>query len=211
LSHPSCRSLLQRISTRYHIEPLDLEGTHEYVAAALKMAGAENGQKIFANNVVKAIHHYSEGYPRMINILADNVLLLAYSRGQRKITPSMVKESYDELRPESAFAKDALQTSEALEIEKSDPLQIRRRLKWAAILFFLIALLAASVSHQGRNTLRRLTNLIPLNHQRTADKIGQEQILVRKKIGHRTGDGHKSASSGAVELRTDERTPDSKD
>ena len=100
LSQLRCRALLQRIVARYHMNPLDLKGTQEYVADALKMAGAENPRGLLPNSAVKAIHEYSEGYPRMINILADNVLLSAYSSRQRRATPAMVKECYDRLRPE---------------------------------------------------------------------------------------------------------------
>ncbi|MDY6989247.1 MAG: AAA family ATPase [Thermodesulfobacteriota bacterium] len=115
LSQPRCRALLQRIGTRYHMDPLDLKGTQEYVAHALKMAGVEDPQGILPNSAVKAIHEYSEGYPRMINILADNVLLSAYLRKQSKATPAMVKESYDRLRPEGSSSTSQIESAVAEE------------------------------------------------------------------------------------------------
>jgi len=98
LSEPRCRPLLQRISVRYHIPPLDVKETKEYVMTRLKKAGSKRAEEIFPNKTIDAIHQYSEGYPRMINILADNSLLLGYSKGESEISPGMVKSCFQDLR-----------------------------------------------------------------------------------------------------------------
>jgi type II secretory pathway predicted ATPase ExeA/LysM repeat protein len=98
LSEPRCRPLLQRISVRYHIPPLDVKETKEYVMTRLQKAGSKRGEEIFPNKTIDAVHQYSQGYPRMINILADNALLLGYSKGEGKITPAMIKSCYQDLR-----------------------------------------------------------------------------------------------------------------
>ena len=84
---------------------LELNGTRDYILKRLKMAGVEDGYKIFNKNVIKAIHLYSRGYPRMINILADNVLLLGYSNGTKKIRPSMIQDCYEDLQLNGSFPK----------------------------------------------------------------------------------------------------------
>lgn len=192
LSQPRCRSLRQRISIRYHIKPLDLEGTQEYIATALKMAGAEHGHKLFANDVVKAIHQYSGGYPRTINILADNLLLLGYSRGKRKITASMVNECHDDLQLDSSSMRRSPPKSEHTEIKTAEPFQLsRRHLKWAAVLFFIMAVLAVAVSQHGKTVFRRLTALIPVSYHSAPDKTTPKEVSVRKKIVQKTQDGTK--------------------
>ena len=98
LNSMECRPLLQRISVRYHIKPLDQKGTGDYILARLRMAGVEDGTRIFSRNTIKEIYKCSGGFPRMINILADNILLLGYSRGEKKLTPGMVKECYNDLQ-----------------------------------------------------------------------------------------------------------------
>jgi general secretion pathway protein A len=100
LSDPKCRALLQRISIRYQIKPLSPEGTEEYITKRLKVAGARKADEIFSESVRKAIHEYSKGYPRMINILSDNLLLLGYARGDRRLTPAMVRECFEDLKLE---------------------------------------------------------------------------------------------------------------
>jgi general secretion pathway protein A len=98
LSEPRCRPLLQRISVRYHIPPLDGKETREYITTRLKKAGSRRAGEIFSDKAVNAIHEYSQGYPRMINILADNALLLGYSKGESKVSSAMVKSCYQDLR-----------------------------------------------------------------------------------------------------------------
>jgi len=97
LSETRCRPLLQRISVRHHISPLDLKETGEYVATRLKVAGARNPDGIFPAGTIRALHHFSKGYPRMINILADNALLSAYSKGAKRVTTRMIEQSSEDL------------------------------------------------------------------------------------------------------------------
>jgi hypothetical protein len=58
LNQPRCRPLLQRISIRYHISAHDEAGSLEYVSTRLKLAGAENPEKVFPRNVARTIFRY---------------------------------------------------------------------------------------------------------------------------------------------------------
>ena len=68
LRNDKCRPLLQRISIRYHINPLSVIETEAYIKTRLKVAGSRD-TKIFSKEVIRAIHKYAQGYPRMINCL----------------------------------------------------------------------------------------------------------------------------------------------
>ena len=149
LSQPQSRALLQRINTRYHILPLDRQSTHEYILKRLEMAGAKNKHKILTKNVIDAIYKYSEGYPRMINILADNVLLLGYARGTRKIQPTMVRECYEDLRLEVALPKTISPELQGQEVKNQ---RVHRRnwgWKWAAMLILPAAISASAIIWHG--------------------------------------------------------------
>ena len=165
LSQPICRPLLQRISIRYHIRPLDQEDTREYITTRLKVAGAANGSKIFSKNVIEAIHQYSEGYPRLINILADNVLLLGYSRGEKKITPAMVNQSYQDMKLNGSVSK----SPEQYEIRTGEQVHTGSYWKWAVLLFFAAIFTAAVMSQEGQNLVRRMTRLIPISFRAPKD------------------------------------------
>jgi len=94
LAEPECLPLLQRIAIRYHIAPLDLEGTIGYIIARLRVAGLDDANGLFSERAMGALFQYSGGYPRLINILADNALLLGYSKGELRISQDMIRESH---------------------------------------------------------------------------------------------------------------------
>jgi general secretion pathway protein A len=94
IEDPQFKDLLDQIVSRYQIAPLDLKGTEEYVNSRLRTAGASGEEDIFTEKAIQALYAYSQGYPRVINVLADNCLILGYSKGQRRITASMVAQCH---------------------------------------------------------------------------------------------------------------------
>jgi len=195
LSEPRCRALLQRISYRYHIPPLDFEGTRGYLGTRLKIAGARKGNDIFSQSAIEAIHHCSQGYPRVINILADNSLLLGYSEGKRKITASMVRQSYEDMSLKDVFPRNGLKTPEPYETKKVKQIDIGRFWKWAAVLFFVVVLVIMGVSQRARNALWELFRLKQAHHQVFSDGITKQHLLVEKE---RNGEAGRSASNKEI-------------
>ena len=98
LIDPRCKALFQRVSVQYHLKPLDQKAVGEYIQTRLKAAGAKNPEKIIPESVANVIYRYSGGYPREINSIADNVLLLGYVAEKKKITPQMVTEYCEEMK-----------------------------------------------------------------------------------------------------------------
>jgi len=154
LSHPECRPLLQRISIRYHINPLHMTETEAYIKTRLKSAGAGD-TKIFSKKVIRAIHSYARGYPRMVNILCDNVLLLGYSKGKKHITVEMIEECYNDLQlPESFLQKD---TDSKINQESKAPVSIKKipYLRAAVLTVLLFAFLTVgSFTSLGQKYLK---------------------------------------------------------
>ncbi len=181
LSKPICKPLLQRISIRYHIEPLDLGGTQEYITTRLKVAGAENGYKIFPKNVIKAIHLYSKGYPRTINILADNALLLGYSKGRKKITRAMVKTCYQDISIARVLSRKRHQNKETSDVKKTATSHPRSYWKWAAILLMILTVIFA-MGTKGQDIVGSIAGLIPTYTQppfKEASKYTQSKSVVQ--------------------------------
>ena len=92
------RQLNQRIALRYHLEPLDLEMTREYIHFRLRVAGGME-QVHFTPAAVQHIHEFSHGIPRLINVTCDKSLLAAYVSESRVVTPSLVKTALADLEP----------------------------------------------------------------------------------------------------------------
>jgi general secretion pathway protein A len=113
LSEPRCRPLLQRISVRHHIKPLDFDAVREYVLTRMRIAGCKDASKIFPKETIRALHRLSGGYPRLINVLADNALLVGYTRETRKIPPSIIEECSRDMRLDRSLPERPREVPEA--------------------------------------------------------------------------------------------------
>jgi general secretion pathway protein A len=158
LRAPECQVLAQRISQRYDIPPLDSEGTRLYLSTRLKTAGAKDERGIFSEEAIRALHRYSGGYPRKINILADNALLMGYGKGMRKIPGSVVEQVYREsligLAEKQTWGTDP--ASKIQETEKSPS----RLLKWALAALLVLLFLFAGGTATGRELISHMAGYL---------------------------------------------------
>jgi general secretion pathway protein A len=88
LRSPELRQLDQRVSIRYELKPLTREETSAYIAHRLTIAGG--GIVSFAPKALDLVHRYTDGIPRLINLVCDRALLGGYSARTSRITPDMV-------------------------------------------------------------------------------------------------------------------------
>ncbi|MGA6984158.1 MAG: AAA family ATPase [Candidatus Sulfotelmatobacter sp.] len=84
------RQLKQRIALRSHLEALDLTETKGYIERRLQLAGSPNPAGIFPEKTVAAIHRHSRGFPRLINTICENALVVAYAKQQASVTPEII-------------------------------------------------------------------------------------------------------------------------
>ena len=77
LAKPSLLQLRQRITVSTHLSALNREETEQYIAHRIRVAGG-GGMLIFDSAAVDGIFQYSQGIPRLINILCDKALLMSY-------------------------------------------------------------------------------------------------------------------------------------
>lgn len=89
------RQLYQSIGVRYHLSPLDLRDTGAYIMHRLHVAGFRTtfkGDSLFSPGAIKDIYKFSQGYPRLINILCERALTTAYGKGLKEIGRSVIHE-----------------------------------------------------------------------------------------------------------------------
>ncbi len=98
LSRNDLRQLAQRITGRYHLEPLSREETASYIEHRLKVAGALG--EIFDSGAKKEVFRFSQGVPRLVNVICDRALLGAYSLESRKVTRRLVRRAAAEISGE---------------------------------------------------------------------------------------------------------------
>jgi len=90
LSSPQLRQLRQRIAIEHHMEPLTPEQVKPYLAHRIDVAGGRY-EEIFEPGVESVFYWFSQGCPRLISLLADRVLLSAYSKQIAPISPDFVE------------------------------------------------------------------------------------------------------------------------
>ncbi len=95
LKRKDMRQLVQRISARYHLEPLRGAETKAYVRHRLEVAGMP--PDVFSNAAITAIHRRSGGIPRLINVLCDRCLLAAYAQDSRRVDTRFVRSAAKEV------------------------------------------------------------------------------------------------------------------
>jgi len=90
LKQPQLRQLKQRLTLRAKTHPLTLDETKAYIQQRLRIAGS-NGQQIFEPESLVAIHRYSSGIPRVINLVCEHCLVSAFVDQQKVISPAVVE------------------------------------------------------------------------------------------------------------------------
>ena len=93
------RPLRQRITINYNIDPLEQHEVMEYINFRLGIAGCS--EPLFTPDAVREVFAFSEGYPRLINIICDHALLTGFVQGVARISGPIVGECAEELRIQS--------------------------------------------------------------------------------------------------------------
>ena len=96
LNSHELRQLKQRIGLRCHIGPLSPEETRLYIRHRLRIAGATDSG-IFTDAAIQRITEYSEGTPRVVNIVCDHCLLSGFADSKRRIDTGVVDEAIEYL------------------------------------------------------------------------------------------------------------------
>jgi general secretion pathway protein A len=98
LARNDLRQLAQRITGRYHLEPLTRDETAQYVEHRLRVAGALG--EVIDRGAKREVYRLSQGVPRLINVICDRALLGAYSQESRIITRRLIRQAAAEVAGE---------------------------------------------------------------------------------------------------------------
>lgn len=92
LRRPEMRALQQRIAGRGQLRALSIAETRTYITERLHAAGLR-GASPFPHATLEAIHQYSQGIPRLINLLCDRCLSIGFAHQARQIGLDIVEEA----------------------------------------------------------------------------------------------------------------------
>lgn len=106
LERPEYRQLKQRISLRCSLRGFDLEDTEDYIDSRMGRAGLAT-QTVISPELIADIHKRSQGIPRLINAICDNLLLTAFAMESKTATLEMLDEVTADMRLEYPNAASA--------------------------------------------------------------------------------------------------------
>ena len=97
LSQPDLRQLSQRITARFHLKPLSEQETELYIRHRLRVAGKKDNRVLFPRPIIQKIHNFSNGVPRLINILCERLLIGAYGHNKDQVDNEIYQIAYKEV------------------------------------------------------------------------------------------------------------------
>jgi general secretion pathway protein A len=103
LDRSDLRQLAQRITARYHLEPLEADELEAYLRHRLEVAGSR--AQLFSPGAIKTLHRSSGGIPRLVNVLADRALLGAWSQEESTVSGAMARKAANEVFGEHSSKK----------------------------------------------------------------------------------------------------------
>ena len=106
LNSHELRQLKQRISLSCRLIPLSFKDVRNYIQHRINVASGKPGIQ-FADAAYRSIYNYSQGIPRLINIVCDRALLTAFGLDQKEITQNIVRASIKELTDRSDINKSS--------------------------------------------------------------------------------------------------------
>jgi type II secretory pathway predicted ATPase ExeA len=95
LHHPNVRQLRQRVSLWCKTQPLSGEETQAYIAERLRIAGASH--PVLTAEAVELVYLYSQGIPRIINLICEHAMINAYAEQVKPIPARIIESAVGEL------------------------------------------------------------------------------------------------------------------
>jgi general secretion pathway protein A len=95
LDQAELRQLAQRITGRYHLDPLTPGETAGYVKHRMRIAGST--AEVFTPGALREVHRLSDGIPRVINVICDRTLLGAFTREDHRAGAGLVRQAASEV------------------------------------------------------------------------------------------------------------------
>ena len=92
LAKPEMAALRQRIAAQCLLRPLSLPETRSYVTERLYVAGLK-GSSPFPGSALEIIHHFSQGVPRLINLICADALAIAFHSQRKPIEADIIQEA----------------------------------------------------------------------------------------------------------------------
>lgn len=102
LERHELRQLSQRIAVRCELPPLSRDEVAAYVDHRI-IVSAGYRTVVFTPGAIDAVYRFSAGVPRLVNVVCDRALLVAFTRETREVSRAHVGIAVDEIRGNVPF------------------------------------------------------------------------------------------------------------
>ncbi|HWO43362.1 MAG TPA: AAA family ATPase [Candidatus Eisenbacteria bacterium] len=230
LEQPRLRQIKQRIALRCSLDPLRSYEVERYIDFRIKTAG-HRGAPLFDRPAIERIALYSNGIPRLINVICDNALRLACGLSKPAVSAEIVEHAARELQLALPDEKPPAPVTDGRDAPREEPnpqdmpAVIDRGLRWPGILpargiaFGALCLLAlvfaglAYVREQGKNTAetvratRAQANLGPAESKTRSAPLQRTDELEPKEAPRPSEDTERAPELRGTEGRTRPQEP----
>ena len=199
LHQPKLRQLKQRIAVRCQLDRLKDREVGPYIDCRLGKVGYER-DGLFTSDAIQQIACYSKGIPRLINLICNNALIIAYATSKKNVSAKIIEEvAYDlQLKQETQVTKLEGPTAETsvmvsvnrkgkeFEIRRNKPVQrSRKRVAWIGVrtLLALLFLGGAGALIYPLQSKDLLSNLSREVEDFKSHKVGDLIALVGERLG----------------------------
>lgn len=148
LQSPKMQQLRQRVIASYHLGPMDRDETMGYILHRLKTVGW-HGNPAFTEDAFDAIHAFSGGVPRRINILCDRLMLFGFLEERNQFDARAVQEVIADLKQEVHHQSTPLREAPVMASVAANPLAVN-------------VVLPTELEERITQIERGLTRLIPM-------------------------------------------------
>lgn len=163
LAQDNLRQLAQRVTARFHLQPLSAEETTAYIKHRLHIAGFRG--ELFSRAALKHIHSESRGVPRLVNVICDRSMLGAYTKDSIEVEYPIVLEACKEVLGREG-RRAAAQRSSGMSIHFSESSTV-----WIARLGVLLLLIGLAFVMVTTDFLETILNVFQQSRGKTMAAI----------------------------------------
>jgi len=92
----SHEAFFQRLTTSFHLPPLDLPQSMDYIRHQIRFSGFKGGS-LFSDDALARIYDFTKGVPRLMNRLCTTALLVGMTDSKQILEESSIRKAIAEL------------------------------------------------------------------------------------------------------------------
>ncbi len=152
LRKPGLRQLRQRVAVRSTLKPMRSDEIGAYVETRLRSAGADRND-LFTPSALRKIWHASQGIPRVINVICDNAMMIAFAEGKQRISAAVTREAIRDLQGSGATSGGVLYRLRAWIAQPAVRYSAAAVVPLALVVSFALSMVRGSSAISARETV----------------------------------------------------------